>query len=86
MTFNITFNDVLRAAIAEQIKPPVMQQAPDTAAQAKTRLITFDAKKIAKLIYDAKGTFIDDEDVAVVGKSMEARLRRMAAAVADARD
>jgi len=65
MTFNITFNDVLRAAIAEQIKPPVMQQAPDTAAQAKTRLITFDAKKIAKLIYDAKGTFIDDEDVAI---------------------
>ncbi len=30
---------------------------------------------------------VDDEDVAVVGKSMEARLRRMAAAaVADARD
>ena len=64
MTPKITFNDVLRAAVAEQYRPPVMQQAPDTAAQTQTRLTKFDAKKVAQMIYDAKGVFLDDEDVA----------------------
>ena len=64
MTPKITFNDVLRAAVAEQYRPPVMQQAPDTTAQTQTRLTKFDAKKVAQMIYDAKGVFLDDEDVA----------------------
>lgn len=69
MTPNITFNDVLRAAVVEQMKLPAgyptIAPAPDTEAQKSARLKTFDAKKVAELIYDAKGTFYDDEDVAI---------------------
>jgi hypothetical protein len=57
----------LPAAMSEQLRSQqaVFKPAPPTSAQIKTRLSKFNAQKVAQLIYDAKGIFSDDENVAI---------------------